>query len=347
MKRVNDLRINSCESLISPNGLKNEFTLSEKEGEIVFNSREIIKNIIHRKDDRLLAIIGPCSIHNEESAYEYADLLNDLRNDVKDKIYIVMRVYFEKPRTTVGWRGLITDPKLDGTYDIENGLRISRRIMKNILNKGIPIGSEMLDPIVPQYIADCVSWSAIGARTTESQTHRQLASGLSMPTGFKNATNGDIMVAINAVSSSYSQHNFIGIDQMGKTCIFETTGNKDVHIILRGGASGPNYYEEEVEKAVDLMKSNNIEESIVIDCSHMNSGKDHEKQERVLRNIIDQKNRTNNPIVGFMVESNLNPGNQPIPKDLNNLKYGVSITDPCIGWNDTKKMIMEAYNNLK
>jgi len=257
-----------------------------------------------------------------------------------------MRVYFEKPRTTLGWRGLIVDPDMDGSYDIARGLEIARKTLIRIAEIGLPTGSEMLDPYVPQYIGDLVSWAAIGARTTESQTHRNLASGLSMPVGFKNGTSGSLELAINAMQSAIHPASFIGIDQQGNTCVLSTTGNDVCHMILRGGRSGPNYHEEHIEEAEQLMKEAGLTPSLVVDCSHANSGKKSPRQSRVLRSIIDQSVHGQKVISGFMLESNLFEGKQEIPAVLKDLKYGVSVTDECIGWEETAKIVLQAYRSL-
>ncbi len=346
MKQTNDLNIRNFAPIVSPEELKQAFPMTEASNSTVIESRETIVNILAKKDPRLLAIIGPCSIHDAEAAMEYAERLQRLARQVKDKLYIVMRVYFEKPRTTVGWRGLIIDPNLDGSYDIEKGLKTARKLMLAITGKGLPVGSEVLDPIIPQYISDLISWAAIGARTTESQTHREMTSGLSMPVGFKNGTSGNLQLAFDALKSSQHPHSFLGIDQQGQTCIVHTKGNNAVHIILRGGRSGPNYYEDIVEDAAALMKKEGLEPSIVIDCSHSNSGKDFKKQERVLRSVIDQKGRGNSALVGFMIESNLVEGKQNIGKG-GSLMYGCSVTDECVGWEETEAMILTGYNELE
>ncbi len=346
MKKIDDINIKSIKPIISPIELKRLFPMNEESNKIVSDSRFTIKNIIQKKDKRLLAIIGPCSIHDEKSAIEYAEKLLDLSNKIKDKIFMVMRLYFEKPRTTIGWKGLITDPNLDGTYNIENGLKISRKILLKINSMGLPAGSELLDPIVPQYIADQISWASIGARTTESQTHREMASGLSMPIGFKNSTSGVIKSAIDAMESSRYAHSFIGIDQNGMTSVVKTNGNTNTHVILRGGKSGPNYHEENIEETEALMKNAGIDPVIVVDCSHENSGKKPINQFRVLKSIINQKSNGTNSIIGFMVESNLFSGSQKIKSNLSELKYGVSITDECLGWEQTEELIMYAFDNI-
>lgn len=346
MEKINDLNIESIIPIIPPEELKKSYPLTNEIAKIVGESRETIRKIIKKEDKRLLAIIGPCSIHDEKAAIEYAEKLYKLSKKVKDKIFIVMRAYFEKPRTTIGWKGIVTDPYLNGTYDIEAGLKLSRKILTQINSLGLPAASEMLDPIVPQYIADMISWAAIGARTTESQTHREMTSGLSMPIGFKNGTSGNIKLAVDAIISARHPHCFIGIDQKGLTCVVKTKGNKYTHIILRGGKSGPNYHEENIEEAEELMKQAGIDPVIMIDCSHENSGKKACNQFRVLRSVIAQRTNGTKSIIGFMIESNLYPGNQKLT-NIDNLKYGVSITDECVGWEETEEMIMYAHKNVK
>ena len=345
-KKIFDLRINSATPLIAPNELKNELPLQDIHYATIVKSRQAIRNIIHKNDGRLLGIVGPCSIHDHNTALEYARRLLDLREKVDKSIYLIMRVYFEKPRTALGWRGLITDPHLDGSYDIASGLQIARQLLLEIIGMGLPVGSEMLDPIVPQYVDDLISWAAIGARTTESQTHREMASGLSMPVGFKNGTDGAYESAINALRSSESSHSFIGIDQHGNTCILNTTGNSDIHIISRGSNLAPNYSPVQLANVQRGIREIGIEPAILIDCSHGNSGSDHTMQEWVLRSAVDQRKASNDSVIGFMIESNLMAGKQSIPADLSKLEYGVSITDACVGWEDTERMILEAHKNL-
>jgi 3-deoxy-7-phosphoheptulonate synthase len=342
MKNTSDLNISSIKPLISPFELKKEFPMTEPSNKTVVRSRQEITAVLQKKDKRLLAVVGPCSIHDPRAALEYAAKLKALQNRVQDKICVVMRTYFEKPRTTIGWKGLITDPHLNGTYDITAGLRLARKLLLEITAMGVPCASEMLDPIVPQYIADLISWASIGARTTESQTHREMASGLSMPVGFKNGTSGNIELALNAMESARNAHNFIGIDQYGKTSICKTAGNSVTHIILRGGRSGPNYYEENVENTEALISKLNIPPAIMIDCSHANSGKQHARQERVLRSLLDQRKRGRTSLVGFMLESNLKSGSQQIPDDLDNIVYGQSVTDACLGWEETEELLLYA-----
>lgn len=350
MRQTNDLRIAGVEPLVPPEVLKSQFSITEESTATVLASRQTIADIIKKRDKRLLAVVGPCSIHDPKAAIEYAGRLAELRREVEDRIYLVMRVYFEKPRTTTGWRGLITDPHLDGSYDISEGLRIARRLLLDITAMGLPVGSEMLDPIVPQYIADLISWAAIGARTTESQIHRELASGLSMPVGFKNGTDGSLQIALNALISTRSPHSFIGIDQGGRTCILRTSGNDDGHVILRGGKRGPNYHYQHVEEAEALFERHELPASIMVDCSHDNSGKNYKLQagvlDSILESVAEQRRSGRDSIVGFMIESNLFEGNQRIPSDLSKLRYGVSVTDQCVGWDATRDMILEAYGRM-
>lgn len=346
MMRTSDLHIARITPLVSPRELKELHPLSEAAARTVVDSRRTITDIIRRRDPRMLGIVGPCSIHSAEVAYDYARRLAELSPKVEDTMYLVMRVYFEKPRTRLGWRGLILDPELDGTYDIREGLRRAREILVRITEMGVPAGSEMLDPIIPQYTSDLVSWASIGARTTESQTHREMASGLSMPVGFKNGTDGSVESAINALTSSLHEHSFIGIDQDGNTCIFQTTGNPNGHVILRGGRSGPNYHDESVEDAVSRLSAAGLDAAILIDCSHSNSQKDFARQNKVFRSLVRQRREGQDAIVGFMLESNIREGRQEIPDDLADLEYGVSITDPCIGWEETESLLLAAHRDL-
>ncbi len=351
LKPTNDLRILGIKPLVAPSSLKEEFPMTEASNRTVLESREAISSIIRGRDRRLLAVVGPCSIHDVRAAAEYAGRLAELRRRIEDRIYVIMRVYFEKPRTTVGWRGLITDPHLDGSYDIASGLRIARRLLLDITGMGLPVGSEMLDPIVPQYIADLISWATIGARTAESQIHRELASGLSMPVGFKNGTDGSFQIAVNAIESTRNPHSFIGIDQSGRTCVLNTAGNPDGHIVFRGGRQGPNYDERSVAEAEALLAKAGASGAIVVDCSHDNSGKDQARQagvlDSVLASIREQRARGRGSIIGFMVESNLFEGNQKIPRDLSLLRYGVSITDECVGWETTEGMLTRAHERME
>ncbi|MFW6363782.1 MAG: 3-deoxy-7-phosphoheptulonate synthase, partial [Spirochaeta sp.] len=297
-------------------------------------------------DSRMLAIVGPCSVHDPEAGLEYAQRLAGIKEAVKDDICIVMRVYFEKPRTKLGWRGLIIDPHLNGSYDIQEGLRRARSLLLQVNELGLPAGSEMLDPIVPQYIADLLSWVSIGARTTESQTHREMASGVSMPVGFKNGTDGGIDSAVNAMASCFAPHSFIGIDEAGRTCVLRTTGNSSSHVILRGGRSGPNYHEEDIEDARSLLRAAGLPEAVVVDCSHGNSRKDHMRQSMVLESVVRQRVVGNAAIKGFMLESFLKPGCQTLG-DPAELEYGLSITDKCIDINTTEELLRGAQEMLQ
>lgn len=347
MKMINNVHIEKVKLLISPGDLKKKYPATAETDTLVAKTREAVKKILRKEDDRLIAVVGPCSIHDRNAALEYAEKLQKLSKEVDDQFLVIMRVYFEKPRTTVGWRGLILDPDMDGSDDIAKGIEIARSLLKEISELGVPTGSEMLDPIVPQYISDFLSWAAIGARTTESQVHRSLASGLSMPVGFKNGTGGSLQLAVNAMSASSHPASFIGIDQDGRSSIFRTSGNDACHIILRGGDNGPNYYEEDVEEAVTLMKKAGMYSSLIIDCSHANSGKKYTRQRRVFRSVLDQILYGQENVAGVMLESNLFEGNQKMPGDISQLKYGVSITDACIGWVETEELITSAAEELR
>ncbi len=347
--RIQDVRILEARTLLSPEAMSEAYPTTEKAAEMVIRGRSEIQRILRREDDRFLVIVGPCSIHEPKSALEYAGRLAELREKYKDRMCIVMRVYFEKPRTTVGWRGLIVDPGLDGTSDIPRGLRMARELLVQVNELGLPVGSEMLDPIVPQYTSDLVSWASIGARTTESQTHREMASGLSMPVGFKNATDGDVQIAVNAIVSSRQSHSFIGINREGTSCIMQTLGNPDSHLILRGGRHGTNYDRDSVASAIELLKKAGIRPSIMVDCSHGNSQKMPENQIGVLLETIRLRTDADNPLLplsGCMIESYLQTGSQPITADPEDLKYGLSITDPCLGWDMTASALAEAYKLL-
>ena len=344
--RVSDLNVDSNVPLPAPALLCHEIRRTEEQAQFVAKSREQIKEIIFGKDPRLLVILGPCSIHCLESGKEYADRLSSLADKVSDKLLLVMRVYFEKPRTTVGWKGLIMDPELDGTDNIPEGLRIARSFLSQVIDCGVPTATELLDPITPQYIADLICWSAIGARTTESQTHRQMASGLSMPLGFKNATNGSILPAVNAIKAAKSPQTFLGISQEGIASAVSTNGNPHCHIILRGGEDGPNYETEHVKSVARQLEDKALQPAILIDASHDNSGKNHENQPDVFRNIITQRTNGDNNIIGAMLESNIVSGSQKFPQPVDSLIYGQSITDKCIDWKITEELILEAASRL-
>ena len=347
MKKTDNLHILGEIPLISPMSLKAKLPMTAASNTTVVDSREAIRRILSKKDQRLLAIVGPCSIHDYEAAMEYARRLKDLRQKLHDRLFILMRVYFEKPRTTIGWRGLILDPRLNGTGDIAEGLRMARKLLLEITALGIPAATEMLDPIVPQYIADLISWTAIGARTTESQTHREMASGLSMPIGFKNNTDGNLQTPIDAMSSTNHAHSFLGIDQEGKTCILKTSGNPHTHMILRGSRRRTNYKKWHIREASQLLKKAGFDSSIMIDCSHGNSNKKQQNQEVVLNSVLQNRRSGIRSIIGFMLESNLKEGNQNIPSDKSQLEFGVSITDECIGWEKTEALLMLAYKSLE
>jgi 3-deoxy-7-phosphoheptulonate synthase len=332
--------------LVSPEELKVELPISDAAEATVIQGRSTIQRILGGEDSRLLAVVGPCSIHDPEVGYDYARRLAELSKRVGEQLFVVMRVYFEKPRTRLGWRGLILDPALDGSYDIPRGLRTAREVLLRINEMGVPAGSEMLDPLVPQYIADLLAWASIGARTTESQTHREMAGGLSMPVGFKNGTDGSVEPAVNAMASSRSPRSFIGIDNQGRTSILETSGHRDTHLILRGGKDGPNYHDEAVEDALKALEEAGLDARIVVDCSHGNSRKDFNRQEKVLTSVIRQRLEGRREIVGFMMESNIAEGRQSIPSDPQQLAYGVSVTDPCIGWETTERLLTTAADKL-
>jgi len=294
-----------------------------------------------------MVIVGPCSIHDPKAALEYADRLAALSRDLSDQLFIIMRVYFEKPRTTIGWKGLINDPDMNGTHQISKGLGIARNLLCAITAKKLPIATELLDLITPEYLADLLSWGAIGARTTESQPHREMASGLSFPVGFKNGTDGSLQIAVDGIRSALHPHSFLGINKEGKSAILQTTGNPDLHIVLRGGTKRPNYMPEDISRTLDLLRKAQLPLNIMVDCSHANSGKDYLKQPFVLDRILSQIESGQGSISGVMIESNLEAGNQPIPKDLSLLKYGISITDPCVDWRTTEEMLRQAHARLK
>ena len=346
MRPTQDLRVTETVRLLTPRALKTELPMTEAANETVVKSRERITRILQRQDARFLVVAGPCSIHDPQGALEFAGKLNRLRHELQDKLEIVMRVYFEKPRTTIGWKGLINDPHLDDSYDIEEGLKIARRLLLDINGQGLPAATEFLDPVIPQYIADLISWAAIGARTTESQTHRAMASGLSMPVGFKNGTDGSLQIALDAMQSAGSPHNFLGIDQEGITSIIRTTGNPVGHVVLRGGRARPNYDAESLREAEAQLAKSKLPAVLMVDCSHANSGKQHSRQEEVWRSVIQQRVAGNGALIGAMVESYLKEGSQPFPQRRSDLDYGISITDPCVGWDVTERMLREGYAAL-
>jgi 3-deoxy-7-phosphoheptulonate synthase len=346
MTALQYVNIRDTVPLISPRYLKLEEEISDAAVRTVVESRETVKRIIAGEDTRLIAVVGPCSIHDHSAALEYASRLRNLADQVRDQILLVMRVYFEKPRTIVGWKGLINDPHLDDSFDIATGLRTARRILLEVANMGLPAATELLEPITPQYIADLIVVTAIGARTTESPTHRQMASGLSMPVGYKNGTDGNLQTALDAMNAAREPHSFLGIDNDGKTCIVNTKGNPWGFLILRGGRSGPNYDPASLAQAAERLQSAKLSPRLMVDCSHANSNKDYTRQRQVWQSCIEQRLQGNDNLIGMMLESNLSPGNQPLPSDRSKLRYGVSITDGCIGWDETEELILSAHEQL-
>jgi 3-deoxy-7-phosphoheptulonate synthase len=345
--RVEDLNIESIAPLITPQQLKKEMPISESAVTSVTKGREVIRNILDGSDHRIFAVVGPCSIHDVDAAKEYAERLRDLAEEVSDTIYLVMRVYFEKPRTTVGWKGLINDPYMNDTFKIQDGLHIARRLLLDLSELGLPLSTEALDPISPQYVQDLIAWSAIGARTTESQTHREMASGLSSAVGFKNGTDGSLTVATNALKSAANPHRFLGIDQSGQVSIVSTKGNPYAHVVLRGGGGKPNYDSVNVKIAEEALEKSDLAANIMIDCSHENSNKNPALQPLVMDNVTNQILEGNKSIVGLMIESNIKHGRQNIPANLDDLEYGLSVTDGCIGWEETEDAIRKMHAKLK
>jgi 3-deoxy-7-phosphoheptulonate synthase len=335
--RVEDLRVTGVKRLITPAEVKKLHAASSETLNSILEARNTARRILRGEDPRLMVVVGPCSIHDTESAMDYARRLKALSDELSDRLFIVMRVYFEKPRTTVGWKGLINDPHLDDSGDVEYGIKLARKLLLDIAEVGLPSGTEFLDPIIPQYIADLISWAAIGARTTESQTHREMSSGLSMPVGFKNGTDGSIQTACDAMRSACSPHNFLGIDQDGMTSIIRTSGNPDSHIVLRGGRDGTNYGPEHTAVAAERLKQAGMTSSLMIDCSHANSGKDPKRQPDVLKSVIEQRAAGRQDIVAVMIESHIHLGSQPAVKE--GLRYGVSITDACLDWDSTASIL--------
>lgn len=336
--RIDDVRIGAVRPLISPALLQDELPVEPSVQSLVERTRIDIGNILHGRDDRLVAVVGPCSIHDHDQALEYAHRLKAVADELREDLLIVMRVYFEKPRTTVGWKGYINDPRLDGSFRINEGLRAARRLLLDVNGLGLPAATEFLDLLGPQYIADLIAWGAIGARTTESQSHRQLASGLSCPVGFKNGTDGRVQIAADAIVAARANHAFMGMTKMGMAAIFETRGNQDAHVILRGGKSGPNYDAQSVEACCAVLKSAGLREQVMIDCSHANSGKSHERQIDVANDIAEQLADGERRIVGVMVESHLEAGRQDLKPGVP-LRYGVSITDACLSWAQTEPVL--------
>jgi 3-deoxy-7-phosphoheptulonate synthase len=346
IKPTHNLRVRETVRLPPPHELHAQFKMTETANETVIQARRTVERILHHEDPRFFVVVGPCSIHDTKGALEYAQKLNALRQELEDRLFILMRVYFSKPRTTIGWKGLINDPHLDDSCDIKTGLKIARELLLSIASMGLPIATELLDPITPQYIADLISWAAIGARTTESQTHREMASGLSMPVGFKNGTDGDLQVAIDAMGAAMHPHSFLGIDAEGVTSIIRTAGNRIGHVILRGGKVRPNYDAQSIKEATAQLTKAGLPEVLMVDCSHANSGKKHARQEEVWKNVIAQRVHGNKALIGMMVESFLNEGNQSIGKNPKDLHYGVSITDECISWETTERMLRHGHEML-
>ncbi len=332
--RTDDLRIAKINPLISPSILADYLPINEKVSELVATKRNQIEDILKGEDDRLLAVVGPCSIHDPDAALAYADKLKSEADRLEDDILIVMRVYFEKPRTTLGWKGLINDPDIDNSFDINRGLRVARGLLLKLAEMGMPSATEFLDTISPQYIADLICWGAIGARTTECQLHRELASGLSMPVGFKNGTGGSIQISLDAILSASHPHHFLSVTKQGVSAIVSTTGNQSCHIIMRGGKNGPNYDEKSIAEAATMLREQGLPESLMVDCSHGNSMKDYRNQPMVARDLAHQISGGSTVITSVMIESNLVEGNQKLG-DLKDLTYGQSITDACLGWDET------------
>ena len=346
-KRVYNVNVVSQDILLTPEQVKQRVAMTSKGQKTVLSGRLTVENILDRIDHRLMVVVGPCSIHDPAAALDYAHRLKKLADEVSDTLYVVMRVYFEKPRTTTGWKGLINDPHMNDSFDIEEGLRVARRVLLDINELGLPAGTEALDPISPQYLSDLIAWSAIGARTTESQTHREMASGLSTPIGFKNGTDGGLQVALNALLSVSNPHSFLGINQDGQVAVIRTKGNRYGHIVLRGGAKGPNYDSVTIALVEKELGKSRLPTNIVVDCSHANSNKDPSLQPLVMTDLAHQIMDGNQSIVGIMLESNLHAGSQPIPADLSQLKYGVSVTDACIDWPTTETLLRDARMKLK
>ncbi|MDZ4789014.1 MAG: 3-deoxy-7-phosphoheptulonate synthase [Blastochloris sp.] len=347
LPQVQNVNVRSVERLPSPLDLKRELPASAHHLERILESRRILQQIILKQDKRLLLIVGPCSIHDPAGALDYARRLNVLREEFQDRLYIVMRVYFEKPRTTIGWKGLIYDPALDGSADIATGLRKARSLLLEINALGMPTATEFLDPVVPQYISELISWAAIGARTTESQTHRQMASGLSMPVGFKNGTDGGLQVAIDAMGAAMNPHSFLGIDPEGFTSIVRTSGNLWGHIVLRGGHKRTNYDPASIKETIERLGKADLSEVVTVDCSHANSGKMPARQSDVCLSVLEQRVEGNDALIGLMLESYIQEGAQKIPDNKAELTYGQSVTDACMNWDDTEKLLRKSYEMLK
>ncbi|MEM7626908.1 MAG: 3-deoxy-7-phosphoheptulonate synthase [Planctomycetota bacterium] len=343
---LQNVNVAGLDTLIAPGELEERLPVTDAAHDTVVAGRRTIEAVLRGEDPRLLVIVGPCSIHDPAAALDYARQLAALKPRVEDQLVLVMRVYFEKPRTTVGWKGLINDPHLDGSFDVNTGLEMARKLLVQINELGLPAGTEFLDPVTPQYLDDLVSWAAIGARTTESQTHRQMASGLSMPVGFKNATNGSLQVALDAMQSALRPHHFVGIDEGGRACVVHTRGNAYGHVILRGGEAGSNYDPKDIAAAARRLEDVGMNPMLMVDCSHANSGKKSARQPVVWESLVQQRAAGTDAISGVMIESNLFDGKQSIPEDKAQLKYGVSVTDECIGWDTTERILLEGHARL-
>ena len=344
---LQNVNVVSSELLATPEEVKRRLPLTKKAAQTVLRARQVVRDILERRDLRLFVVVGPCSIHDVAAAREYATRLKQLATQVESTLVPVMRVYFEKPRTTVGWKGLINDPDMDDSFHIEKGIHLARELLLFIAELGLPVGTEALDPIMPQYLSELITWTAIGARTTESQTHREMASGLSTPVGFKNGTDGTLSASINALQSVRRPHHFLGITQQGQSAVFRTRGNAHAHIVLRGGGGRVNYDAVSIAVAERELSAADLPANIVVDCSHGNSNKDPSLQPLVAENCVTQIQDGNRSIVGLMLESHLKAGNQPIPKDLRELEYGVSVTDPCIDWQTTENLLLRLHRSLQ
>ena len=344
---IDNINVSAFDAMPSPEEIHARLPLSPAAAGLVMNGREVLRNILDRRDRRLFVVLGPCSIHDPIAGLDYARRLKALADEVSESLYLVMRVYFEKPRTTTGWKGYINDPDMDDSFRVDQGMQKAREFLLEIAEIGLPAGTEALDPISPQYLGDLIAWTAIGARTTESQTHREISSGLSTPVGFKNGTNGDVAIAINAILSASRPHSFLGINGQGRTSIVRTRGNRHGHLVLRGGDGRPNYDTVSVQMAEQALLKAGLPSNIVIDCSHANSYKKPEFQPLVMADVVNQVRLGNQSLVGMMVESNLVAGNQPIPENLSQLKYGCSVTDACVDWESTEKMIRDAARLLR
>ena len=344
---IDNINVSAFDPMPSPEEIHARLPLTASAASLVMHGREVLRNILDRRDPRLFVVVGPCSIHDPVAGLDYAQRLKALADAVGETLYLVMRVYFEKPRTTTGWKGYINDPDMDDSFRVDQGMHKAREFLLQLAELGMPTGTEALDPIAPQYLGDLMSWTAIGARTTESQTHREISSGLSTPVGFKNGTNGDVGIAVNAILSASRPHSFLGINGQGHTAIVRTRGNRYGHLVLRGGDGRPNYDTVSVQIAEQVLAKAGLPANIVVDCSHANSYKKHEWQPLVMSDVVNQVRLGNQSLVGMMIESNIVAGNQAIPEDLSQLRYGCSVTDSCIDWDTTERMIRDAAQLLR